>query len=156
MKKIFLFLVLALAFAGAALADTATVTETITATVTQTITPTPTITPFANVNQAGVKTGKIVDVTELKQQILVDTAGGNILALLSQDDGNTAASRSLAIWDGDGNTVYSRSWTVGQAIPMRIYEPVTMEGSAPVVFVGLPYNKSLTVKTTFKIKIIKQ
>ncbi len=86
------------------------------------------------------------------------TTAGSILEIIAQDDGNTAVSRSIAIWDSTGTTKLSRTFAVGQVIPVtplpnQIAGPVSV-GPLVVVHSGRSITGHLYVKSDFACLIL--
>lgn len=103
--------------------------------------------------QAG-QFGTIVDVTNTTSNVYAGAGTGVLLKIIPQDDGNSAAARSISVWDTAGNTVFSRSYTVGQQLPPSIFDAIGYGGYAPINYTALPFTTGLTVNSTFKVKLI--
>ena len=100
--------------------------------------------------------GVIVDVKNVTSNVYAAAGSGVIFKIMSQDDGNTAAARSISLWDTAGNTVFSHGYTIGEQVGDEIFTALTYGGTSPITYSGLPYTTGLTVRTTFPIKIIKK
>ena len=92
--------------------------------------------------------------TNVTSNVTVATGSGIIIKIIPQDDGNSAAARTLLLTDGAGNTVFSRSYTVGQQLPASIFDAIGYGGYAPINYTALPFITSLTSNSTFKVKYI--
>lgn len=101
--------------------------------------------------------GTWVDVA-ITTSAVYSVVPGSVLAVIPQDDGNTAAARSISMIDVAGNTIFSKTFIAGEELPSFVFQ--TPLYSASNAFFSRDYagiavsGGGVSITSGFKAKVL--